>query len=101
MTAVVAASATQAGENSKAGSLGDLDNASVMEADAAAAALAVDVDNRLSAQEAACRLAQHGPNELRAAVWPTTCFVDHPMRDTDEPRGGPVHPPSHLQEPGA
>ena len=35
---------------------------SVMEADAVAAALAVDVKNGLSTQEAARRLAQNGPN---------------------------------------
>ena len=40
---------------------------SVMEADAVAAALAVDVKNGLSTQAAARRLAQNGPNELRAA----------------------------------
>ena len=32
-----------------------------------AAALGVDVENGLSAQEAASRLVQNGPNELRAA----------------------------------
>ena len=43
-------------------------DASVMETDAVAAALAVDVENGLSAQEAVRRLAQNGPNELRAAL---------------------------------
>ncbi len=38
-----------------------------MDTDAVAAALGVDVENGLSAQEAARRLAQNGPNELRAA----------------------------------
>ena len=38
-----------------------------METDAVAAALAVDVENGLSAQEAVRRRAQNGPNELRAA----------------------------------
>ena len=41
---------------------------SVMDADAVAAALEVDVETGLSAQEAARRLAQNGPNELRAAL---------------------------------
>lgn len=50
-----------------AGSPVDIDDASVMDADAVAAALGVDVENGLSAQEAARRLAQNGPNELRAA----------------------------------
>ena len=50
-----------------AGSPVDMDDASVMDADAVAAALGVDVENGLSAQEAARRLAQNGPNELRAA----------------------------------
>lgn len=56
-----------------AGRLGSIDDASVMDAGAVAAALGVDVENGLSAQEAARRLAQDGPNELRAAprapVW--------------------------------
>ena len=50
-----------------AGSPGDIGDASVMDADAVAAALEVNVENGLSAQEAARRLAQNGPNELRAA----------------------------------
>jgi Ca2+-transporting ATPase len=50
-----------------AGSRVEVGDASVMEADAVAAALGVDVEAGLSAQEAASRLAQHGPNELRAA----------------------------------
>ena len=49
------------------GDVGDIGDASVMEADAVAAALDADVENGLSAQEAARRLAQDGPNELRAA----------------------------------
>ncbi len=55
MTAAAAGSSTEVGD------------ASVMETDAVAAALGVDVETGLSAQEAASRLAQHGPNELRAA----------------------------------
>jgi len=55
MTAAAASSRTEVGD------------ASVMEAAAVAAALGVDVEAGLSAQEAASRLAQHGPNELRAA----------------------------------
>jgi Ca2+-transporting ATPase len=50
-----------------AGSPIDIDDASVMDADAVAAALGADVENGLSAQEAARRLAQNGPNEPRAA----------------------------------
>ena len=50
-----------------AGSPVDIDDASVMDTDAVAAALEVDVENGLSAQEAARRLARNGPNELRAA----------------------------------
>jgi Ca2+-transporting ATPase len=42
-------------------------DASVMDAGAVAAALGVDVETGLGAQEAASRLAQNGPNELRAA----------------------------------
>jgi P-type Ca2+ transporter type 2C len=70
MTAAAVASATRGGETAKAGRPGDIGNPSVMEADAVAAALAVDVENGLSAQEAARRLAQNGPNELRAAPRP-------------------------------
>ena len=45
----------------------DIGDASVMQSDAVAAALTVDVQNGLSAQEAAQRLARNGPNELHAA----------------------------------
>ena len=45
----------------------DIGDASVMDADAVAAALEVDAETGLSAQEAARRLALNGPNELRAA----------------------------------
>ena len=67
MTVAAAASATRAGETAKAGSRGEVGDASVMDADAVAAALGVDVETGLGAQEAASRLAQNGPNELRAA----------------------------------
>ena len=50
-----------------AGRPGDVGDASVMDTDAVVAALEVDVETGLSAQEAARRLAQNGPNELRAA----------------------------------
>ncbi len=53
-----------------AGSSGDSGDASIMDADAVAAALAVDVETSLSAQEAARRLARDGPSELRAAPRP-------------------------------
>ncbi len=49
------------------GNPGAIGDPSVMETNAVAAALQVDVDNGLSAQEAARRLAQNGPNALRAA----------------------------------
>ena len=56
-----------------AGSFGEIGDASVMDAGAVMPALDVDVENRLSSQESARRLAQNGPNELRAAprapVW--------------------------------
>ena len=45
----------------------EVDDPSVMDADAVAAALGVDVATGLSAPEAASRLAQNGPNALRAA----------------------------------
>lgn len=67
MTAAVAASATRPGETSKASGLGEIGDASVMDAQAVAAALGVDGETGLNAQEAASRLAQNGLNELRAA----------------------------------
>ena len=54
-------------EPAKTGDSGDIGDPSVVETDAVAAALQVDVEQGLSAQEAARRLAQYGPNELRAA----------------------------------
>jgi P-type Ca2+ transporter type 2C len=45
----------------------DLGDVSVLAADAVAQALGADTGNGLSAQEATLRLAQNGPNELRAA----------------------------------
>ena len=45
----------------------DIGDPSVMETDAVAAALEADIENGLSATDAARRLAQNGPNELRAA----------------------------------
>ena len=57
--------AARAGTRSNIGD--DIGGPSVMDAGAVAAALGVDVETGLSAQEAASRLAQNGPNELRAA----------------------------------
>ncbi len=48
----------------------DLGDPSVMDAGAVAAALEVDIETGLGAQEAARRIAQHGPNELRSAPRP-------------------------------
>ncbi len=52
---------------------GSLDDWSVMEAGEVASAVAADIDNGLTSQEAARRLSESGPNELRAAprapVW--------------------------------
>jgi len=70
MTMAAAASAPGAGEIAKAGSTDDIGNAYIMEADAVAAALKVDIEKGLSSQEAARRLAQNGLNELRAAPRP-------------------------------
>jgi P-type Ca2+ transporter type 2C len=50
-----------------AGNQDEIEDASVMEADAVAGALQVNVETGLSAVEAAKRLEQDGPNELRAA----------------------------------
>ncbi len=44
-----------------------LDDPSIIDADEVARALGTDIDNGLSSQEAARRLAEDGPNELRAA----------------------------------
>jgi len=64
---LAAANATEAGKPVKAGNLGDIGDPSVMEPDAVATALDVNIETGLSAQEAAQRLVQNGPNELRAA----------------------------------
>jgi len=61
------ASPTQASEPAKTGNPGDIGDPSVMETNAVVAALEVDFESGLSAQEAARRLAQNGANELRAA----------------------------------
>ena len=57
----------QAIEPTKTGNPGDIGDPSVMEVNAVAAALGADVETGLSATEAVRRLAQNGPNELRAA----------------------------------
>jgi len=62
-----AAIAKQAIDPAKTSNPGDIGDPSVMETKAVAAALEVDVENGLSVPEAARRLAQNGPNELRAA----------------------------------
>ncbi len=51
----------------KAGGSGGIGDASLIQAAAVAAALETNVETGLSAQEAARRLAQNGPNELSAA----------------------------------
>jgi len=57
----------EAAKPSNTGHRGAIGDPSVMETDAVAAALGVDVEDGLSATEAARRLAQNGTNELRAA----------------------------------
>jgi len=59
--------APQASDNVKTGNSGAIGDPSVMQADAVVSALDTNVEQGLSAQEAARRLAQDGPNELRAA----------------------------------
>ncbi len=54
-------------EHTRTGNPSDIGDPSVMELAAVVAALEADVENGLSAQEAARRLAQNGANELRAA----------------------------------
>ena len=54
-------------EHARTGNPNDIGDPSGMEPDAVVAALDADVENGLSAQEAARRLAQNGANELRAA----------------------------------
>ncbi|KRB96969.1 haloacid dehalogenase [Hydrogenophaga sp. Root209] len=49
------------------GDIGSIADASIIDADAVAVALGVNVETGLSAQEAASRLAHGSPNELRAA----------------------------------
>jgi len=57
---------TQAIGPVRTGHFSDIADPSVMETDAIAAALGVDVETGLSATEAARRLVRNGPNELRA-----------------------------------
>jgi len=59
--------APQASDPAKTGNSGAIGDPSVMQADAVVSALDANVESGLSAQEAARRLAQNGPNELRAA----------------------------------
>ena len=73
MTWASTASATPAGDPMNASSPGAIGQPSVMQAAAVAAALDVDVENGLSAQQAARRLAQNGPNALRAAPQVPAC----------------------------
>jgi Ca2+-transporting ATPase len=61
---------TKSANSGEPGDGADAGDPAVMEASAVADALIVDVDAGLSAQEAARRLAQQGPNELRAAPRP-------------------------------
>ena len=56
-----------AGKSGDSGDSGNIADASVMDADAVAKALGVNVETGLSATDAASRLASHGLNELRAA----------------------------------
>ena len=70
-----------AGRPSDSGDTGDTGNiadASVIDADAVAAALRVNVETGPSAHEAASRLANSGPNELRLALrapaWRRACW---------------------------
>jgi len=66
-TSATQASPTQTAELGKSGNPGDIGDPSVMETSAVAEALEADVENGLSATEAARRLTQNGPNQLRAA----------------------------------
>ena len=58
---------TAAGAASRGLPVTDIGDPSVVEADAVAAAMGVDAQGGLSAQEAASRLVQNGSNELRSA----------------------------------
>ena len=64
MTQAAAGHPRDAGNGGDSGNIAD---ASVMDANAVAKALGVNVETGLSAQEAASRLASNGPNELRSA----------------------------------
>jgi len=66
-TSVTQVSPTQTAEPGESGNPHDIGDPSVMETSAVAEALGADVENGLSATEAARRLAQNGPNQLRAA----------------------------------
>jgi P-type Ca2+ transporter type 2C len=70
MTVTAEAEAIQSGGTAQADRTSAIGDASVMEPEAVVAALDANVENGLNAQEAARRLAQNGPNELRAASRP-------------------------------
>ena len=53
-------------DHAKAGAVGDLGDPSLLDADAVTSALGADLEHGLTAQEASRRLAQNGPNQLRA-----------------------------------
>lgn len=73
MTSAAARRATRGRNNEQAGRLGVIGDASVMDAGAVSAALDVDVETGLSAQEAARRLAQNaGRYWLTQRVLPFT-----------------------------
>ena len=67
MTQAAAGRLGHSGDTGDTGDTGNIGDASVIDADAVAAALGVNVETGLSAQEAASRLANSGPNELRSA----------------------------------
>ena len=67
MTKAAAGRPRDDGNSGNSGDSGNIADASVMDADAVAKALGVNVETGLSAQEAASRLASNGPNALRSA----------------------------------
>jgi len=67
VTPAAAGQPGDAGDSGDSGDSGNIADASVIDADAVAASLGVNVETGLSAQEAATRLASNGPNELRSA----------------------------------
>ncbi len=92
----------ESGESGESGAIGDtgdtgnIADASIIQVDAVAVALGVDAETGLSAQEAASRLAQGGPNELRASP-PVPAWSPFPVSSSVSTGPRMCSPPCALE----